>query len=102
MTLKLAATHLAWTGEKEIKGDLIADAAHDGYDVEIFRANTGRITIRCSYWHTEQDVSREGYLLDHRVSGPNLETALDRAREAGYPRTPLMEAVSAAEEAISL
>jgi hypothetical protein len=101
MTLTLAPRHQAWTGAKTINGTSIAyQTDNDGYRIEIYRAGTGRITIRCSYWHSEQDRSREGYLLDHRVSGIDLDAALARARESGYPRTSLMAAISEAEEAI--
>lgn len=97
MTLTLATQ--AWKFSKKVNGSRIAEQAdNDGYCVEIYRASTGRITIRCFYWHYEQDAFREGYLLDHRVSGENLDTALARAREAGYPRVSLMAAVSEAEE----
>lgn len=101
MTMTLAPCHQAWKGSTKINGDQIAsETDNDGYEVRVYRASTGRITIRCTYWHSEQDVSREGYLLDHRVSGPDLATALSRARGSGYPRVALMGAISAAEEAL--
>ena len=97
--MKLAAVHNAWSRSAKIHGAKIgAGSDNDGYDIEVYRASTGRITIRCYYWHHEQDISREGYLLDHRVSGASLGIALSRAREAGYPRAALMEAVSTAED----
>ena len=96
--LTLALAHQAWSGKTKINGALIGDGSHNGYDVEIYRAASGRITIRCSYWHWEQDASREGYLLDHRVSGADLMTAELRARDCGYPLPALLAAISAAEE----
>jgi hypothetical protein len=97
--MTLAPVHQAWSGVKKINGDKIGEGSHGGYNVEIYRAGTGRITIRCHYWHSEQDISREGFLLDHRVSGCDLPTAELRARDSGYPLPALMAAISEAEEA---
>jgi hypothetical protein len=98
MTLTIASSHQAWKGSKKINGEKIGEGSHDGYDVTVYRAQTGRITIRCSYWHYEQDASREGFLLDHRVSGADLAAAELRARDSDYPLPALMSAISEAEE----
>jgi hypothetical protein len=99
--LQLAQPWQAWGGSRRLRGSKIGEASdNDGYTVEIYRAATGRITVRCYYWHHDQDASREGYLLDHRVSGQNLKVAQQRARECGYPLAALLSAVSETEDAI--
>lgn len=93
MTMQIA-TGNAWTGIKEINGDLIAEAdsnAEQGLTIAIYRTTTGRITIRAYHWHTEQDASQEGYLLDIRVQAADWETAVERAVEAGFPRDAIAQ-----------
>jgi len=97
--MTLAEVHEAWIGANKINGTKIGEGSHDGYDVEVYRTATGRITIRCYYWHSDQDSSREGYLLDHRISGSGLTTAELRARDCRYPLPALLAAISEAEEA---
>ena len=64
-------------------------------------ADSGRFTVRVYHWHSEQDASREGYLLDKRVSAGDLLTAIGRARSLGVPEGALVEALSEAEEQLA-